>query len=202
MTHQCSSVAILAQVFYLASSFVQTSVADFLLACNHTMPIHMWIGKGPLLADRNLSGFLAFMNSASTEISFRMCVLRWVCSINHKSSKRRSQISVEIDGQDHSLPGINCDDPDCTRCNSCHGGYEFPWISPLWTKEWWANVDFFFEGVPSHMVTGPEWRRRIVEADETTRTRGENNVEGYADDWERTKKEKQDKLLPLCDKEP
>ena len=144
------------------------------------MPIKMPIGT--VLSDYNLGGFLAFINDNSTPESLRKCVLEWVYIIHHRSYDLIEPLPVG------SIPVLQCADPTCSRCQEGRGGYKFPWISPLWTQQWWAKADVAVGipgcGIPGFQITGPIWRRCIVSADGATRARGEEKVKGHVCDWQ------------------
>ena len=142
----------------------------------------MWIGT--VLSDYNLGGFLAFINDNSTPESLRKCVLEWVYIIHHKSLEDIEPVPL------HSIPVLQCADPTCSRCQEGRGGYKFPWISPLWTQQWWAKTDVFnlvqpSGCIPGSQITGTLFVKQLdLAEDDATRALGKESVKGHVCDWQ------------------
>ena len=47
----------------------------------------------------------------------------------------RIPVGVTVDGVWHALPEVACDAPDCLRCTTGRGGFQFCWIDGRWTPE-------------------------------------------------------------------
>ena len=125
----------------------------------------------------------AFINDGSTPESLRKCVLEWVYIIHHRSFQDIEPLPVD------SIPALQCADPTCSRCQEGRGGYKFPWISPLWTQQWWAKADVAVGipgcGIPGSQITGILFVKQLdLAEDDATRALGKESVKDHVCDWQ------------------
>ena len=76
---------------------------------------------------------------------------------------------------------VPCNVPNCARCRERYGGYNFSWVSPLWTEQWFI-FGFFPSPEPGRDISGREWRSLIANADDATISIGTTLVKGHAGD--------------------
>ena len=106
----------------------------------------LWLRSLPVLSQWNLSAFLHWAQSA--EEPLLIDVLGRISLPEHRCDFGGPSRPITIRG--HVLSPSPCTEINCIRCTRGAGGYQFRWISPLWTAK--AFIDYENEG-PRVMLT-------------------------------------------------
>ena len=147
------------------------------LATTIRMPLNIWY-EPTVLSDCNLSGFLSWTRKAHK--GQVLAALDRVCIVQHRSLLPPPPVTIQIGDMSYDIPQAECVSPLCERCFSLRGGYQFRFVSPLWTEMWW--IPMWWNPFMSRPITGPEMRERMALADPEERTNGSMHIEGYAGD--------------------
>jgi hypothetical protein len=105
----------------------------------------VWLRFIPVLSQWNLSAFLHWAQSAEEAVLHQ--VLDLVYILEHRSYGGGTSYPITVRG--HVLRPAPCNTDECIRCTNGQGGYQFRWVSPLWTAK--AFIDFENEG--QHIIS-------------------------------------------------
>ena len=138
------------------------------------MPVNVWYSD-TVLSDHNLAGFLSW--ASRSNIVFVEKTLQYVYLVEHKSidlGVPTASPGFTRDGVTYQLSQFPCTARQCARCAEQRGGYQFRFVSPMWTQQWWILQ-------PGSTTTEIRARRyQITHGNTSAHARGKRFVSGYA----------------------